>query len=134
MALIFSLFVWEGCLSQSTNVFYKDTVVYDSVRHVNFYTTDSVLFKISVFKLKAGTQKYEFIQAINFSKDGLVSSFSSTYNLDIEDGSIMTDELIVTLNNDGKPLKLWWVDNFKLFKCFIFDERKKKYRKVKKVR
>lgn len=118
--------------SQSNQNYYVDTLQYDSVRHIRTYRMDSTLFRTRICKFDEESKQYKCIQSVTYTKEGMIDTFHSVYDMNRNnEGQISTDELIVKLDGSGKPIKLWWVNNFKLFKAYKYDEEKGKYKKIK---
>lgn len=116
----------------SQNSTYEKIISNDSIKQVQTFSKDSILMNLMIYKFQKTSNTFDLFQTINFDLLGNVSSVNSYYGKEWnEEGLLKYDVFVVDLNDFGKPKKVFFTNDFKLFRNYIFDNRKGKYKRVR---
>jgi hypothetical protein len=119
-------------ICQKLNDNYKRIVIKDSIKQIQIYSPDSLLVEASVFRYNPESGAYELKQNIEYDNLGQIVSFYSYYGKDWDtENQLKLDQIVIDLNEMGKPKRVFFTNDFKLFRNYIFDSEKKKYKRVK---
>jgi hypothetical protein len=116
----------------SQNLSFQKIISNDSIKQVQTFSKDSIIINLMIYKFQKTTNTFDLFQTINFDLLGNVSSVNSYYGKEwSEEGLLKYDVLVVDLNDFGKPKRIFFTNKFKLFRNYIFDTRKGKYKRVR---
>ncbi len=128
--LVFGVLIFSNVHGQNSS--FTKTVITNNVKQIQTYSSDSLLVNVKVFEYNEDTKSYDLFQSISYDKNGRVISLYSYYGKKKnEKGDLMFDQIVVDIDEEGKPERVFFTNEFKLFRNYIYNKKKRRYKRMR---